>query len=90
MIEVASPNYQQDLEAMLEAITPNTRMIFIPNPNNPTGTLRSQRDIDRFMSRVPEKVIVIFDEAYFEFLDGPPDTLRFVREGRNLIVLRTF
>src|SRR6266567_2198039 len=90
MIEVASPGYQQDLEAMLEAITPRTRLIFIPNPNNPTGTLISQRKIDSFVSRVPEQVIVVFDEAYFEFLDNPPDTLRFVREGRNVIVLRTF
>jgi histidinol-phosphate aminotransferase len=90
MIEVPSPGYQQDLEATLEAITPRTRLIFIPNPNNPTGTLISQREIDSFISRVPEQVIVVFDEAYFEFLDNPPDTLRFVREGRNVIVLRTF
>src|SRR5205809_3222673 len=90
MIEVASPDYQQDLEGMLESVTPRTRLIFIPNPNNPTGTLVSQRKIDSFVSRVPEQVIVVFDEAYFEFLDNPPDTLRFVREGRNVIVLRTF
>jgi histidinol-phosphate aminotransferase len=90
MIEVPSPDYQQGLEAMLEAVTPKTRLIFIPNPNNPTGTLSSQRAIDSFMSHVPEKVIVVFDEAYFEFLNDPPDTLRFVRESRNVIVLRTF
>jgi histidinol-phosphate aminotransferase len=90
MIEVPSPDYEQNLEAMLEAITPKTRLIFIPNPNNPTGALISQRAIDSFMSRVPEKVIVVFDEAYFEFLNDPPDTLRFVRERRNVIVLRTF
>jgi histidinol-phosphate aminotransferase len=90
MIEVPSPDYEQDLETMLEAVTQKTRLIFIPNPNNPTGTLISQRAIDSFMSRVPEKVVVVFDEAYFEFLDDPPDTLRFVREGRNVIVLRTF
>src|SRR5437773_6028502 len=90
MIEVPSPDYQQDLEGMLATVTPKTRLIFIPNPNNPTGTLISQRAIDSFISRVPEKVIVVFDEAYFEFLTDPPDTLRFVREGRNIIVLRTF
>ena len=90
MIEVPSPDYEQNLEAILQAITPKTRLIFIPNPNNPTGTLISQRAIDSFMSRVPEKVIVVFDEAYFEFLNDPPDTLRFVRERRNVIVLRTF
>jgi histidinol-phosphate aminotransferase len=52
--------------------------------------LISQRAIDNFMSRIPENVIVVFDEAYFEFLDRPPDTLRFVRESRNIVVLRTF
>src|SRR5216117_2155491 len=75
---------------MLAAITPKTRLIFIPNPNNPTGALLSQREIDHFMSHVPDRVVVVFDEAYFEFLDHPPDTLQFVREGRNIVVLRTF
>ena len=89
-IEVPSPDYQQDLEGMLDAITRKTRLIFVPNPNNPTGTLLSQKSIDYFMSHVPERVVVVFDEAYFEFLDDPPDTLRFVREGRNIVVLRTF
>jgi histidinol-phosphate aminotransferase len=89
-IEVPSPDYQQDLDGMLVAITPKTRLIFVANPNNPTGALLSQREIDHFMSHVPETVVVVFDEAYFEFLDRPPDTLRFVREGRNIVVLRTF
>lgn len=89
-IETPSPDYQQNLDATLDAITAKTRIIFIPNPNNPTGTLISQRDIDRFMSRIPNSIIVVFDEAYFEFLDDPPDTLRFVRDGRNVVVLRTF
>jgi histidinol-phosphate aminotransferase len=89
-IEVLSPDYRQDLDGILAAITPKTRLIFIPNPNNPTGTLLSQQAIDDFMARITENVIVVFDEAYFEFLDDPPDTLRFVREGRNIVVLRTF
>ena len=75
---------------MLDAITPKTRLIFIPNPNNPTGALISQRAIDSFMPRVSENIVVVFDEAYFEFLDDPPDTLQYVREGRNVVVLRTF
>ena len=90
LIEVSSRDYHQDLEAMLAAVTPKTRLIFVPNPNNPTGTLISQRAIDNFMSRVPEDVMVVFDEAYFEFLEDPPDTFRFIREGRHVIVLRTF
>jgi histidinol-phosphate aminotransferase len=89
-IETPSPDYQQNLDATLDAITAKTRIIFIPNPNNPTGTLILQRAIDSFMSRVPDNIIVVFDEAYFEFLDDPPDTLRFIRDGRNVVVLRTF
>jgi histidinol-phosphate aminotransferase len=89
-IETPSPDYQQNLDATLDAITAKTRIIFIPNPNNPTGTLILQRAIDSFMSRVPDNISVVFDEAYFEFLDDPPDTLRFIRDGRNVVVLRTF
>ena len=89
-IETPSPEYQQDLDATLDSITSKTRLIFIPNPNNPTGTLIPEGAIDSFMSRVPDNIVVVFDEAYFEFLDAPPDTLRFIRDGRNVVVLRTF
>jgi histidinol-phosphate aminotransferase len=89
-IEVNDPGFVHDLDAMADAITGRTREIFIANPNNPTGTMVGQDDIDRFMERVPEEVIVIFDEAYYEFLDSPPDTLKFVREGRNVVIMRTF
>ena len=89
-IEVPDPHFAHDLDAMAAAITPKTKEVFIANPNNPTGTLIAQEEIDRFMDRVPEHVIVVFDEAYYEFLENPPDTLKFVREGRNVVVLRTF
>lgn len=90
-IEVPDPGFKHDLEAMAAAITPRTRQVFIANPNNPTGTLVSQEEIERFMDKVPEHVIVIFDEAYYEFLENPTDTLKYVREGRpNVVVLRTF
>jgi histidinol-phosphate aminotransferase len=89
-IETPSPDYQHHLDAMIEAITARTRLIFIANPNNPTGTLVRQQVIDDFMANVPDGVVVVFDEAYFEFLDQPPDTLRHVRAGRNVVVLRTF
>jgi histidinol-phosphate aminotransferase len=90
-IEVNDPHFTHDLEAMAAAITPRTKEVFVANPNNPTGTLVSQAEIDRFVDRVPPHVIIVFDEAYYEFLDTPPDTLKFVREGRpNVIVLRTF
>jgi histidinol-phosphate aminotransferase len=89
-IETPSANYQHDLDAMIPAITPKTRLIFVANPNNPTGTFLAQAAIDRFLARVPENIVTVFDEAYFEFLDNPPDTLRYVRNGRNVVVLRTF
>lgn len=89
-VEVADPDYRHDLEAMAAAITPQTRLIFVANPNNPTGTVVTQAEIDRFMDRVPPHVLVIFDEAYVEFLDAPIDVLRFVREGRNVVIMRTF
>lgn len=90
IVETPACNYGHDLDAMLNAITPKTRMIFIANPNNPTGTLLDQRKIDNFMTDLPENVIAVFDEAYFEFLDDPPDTLRHLRKRRNIVVLRTF
>src|SRR5205814_148902 len=89
-IETPARDYGHDLDAMVASVRPNTRVIVIANPNNPTGTLASQREIDRFMDKVPENVLIVFDEAYYEFLDRPPDTLRYVRENRNIIVLRTF
>jgi histidinol-phosphate aminotransferase len=88
-IEVPDPGYAHDLDAMAAAITPKTREVFVANPNNPTGTLVTQEEIDRFMEKVPPHVIVVFDEAYFEFNENPPDTLKFVRAGRNVVVLRT-
>jgi histidinol-phosphate aminotransferase len=89
-VTVADRDYRFDLEAILEAITPRTRVIFIANPNNPTGTLVGQRAIDDFMARVREDIVVVFDEAYYEYLDDPADTFKFVRANRNVIVLRTF
>lgn len=89
-VEVEDPGFTHDLPAMLAAITPRTRQVFIANPNNPTGTMVGQDAIDHFMDHVPGHVLVVFDEAYHEFLDDPPDVLRYVREGRNVLVMRTF
>jgi histidinol-phosphate aminotransferase len=90
VIETPAINFQPDLDAMLQAITPNTKIICIANPNNPTGSLIGQEKIDNFLARMADDVITVLDEAYFEFLDEPPDTLRYVRDGRNVVVLRTF
>ncbi len=88
-VEVDDPDFIHDLDAMADAITENTRLIFIANPNTPTGTEVTHEAIARFVSRLPEHAIAVFDEAYFEFLETPPDTLKYVREGKNVVVLRT-
>lgn len=89
-IEVPDPGFVHDLEAMAAAVTPRTKQLFIANPNNPTGTLVEIDAIERLLDQIPDHVLVIIDEAYYEFLDTPPDTLKFVRDGRNVVVLRTF
>jgi histidinol-phosphate aminotransferase len=90
VVDVPDPDFVADLEAMRAAITPKTKEVFLANPNNPTGTMVFQEEIDRFMDRVPEHVMVVFDEAYHEFLDEAPDVLKYVKAGRNVVVLRTF
>jgi len=91
-IAVPMKNFTHDLDAMAAAVTPRTRVVFVANPNNPTGTMVEPEAVARFMDRVSPDVIVCFDEAYVELLDPArqPDVLRYVREGRNVIVLRTF
>ncbi len=83
-------DWSHDLQAMLAAISPRTRVIFITNPTNPIGTAVTQREVDDFMERVPDHVLVCFDEAYREFAGEQIDTVKFVRQGRNAAVLRTF
>ena len=85
-------NWTHDLEAMAQVISPRTRLLFLCNPNNPTGTMVSAEAVDRLMAKVPHDVIVVFDEAYFEYVRNPefPDSMAFVKQGRNAVVLRTF
>lgn len=85
-------HYTHDLDAMLEAITPATRVVFIANPNNPTGTMVSGAELDAFLHRVPDHVVTVIDEAYIELLSpaAQPDTIKHVRDGRKVILLRTF
>ncbi|MGH7275741.1 MAG: histidinol-phosphate transaminase, partial [Candidatus Rokuibacteriota bacterium] len=91
-VMVMLKDYRLDLEAMARAITPMTKMVFIANPNNPTATMVTADEVEHFMSRVPDKTIVVFDEAYIEFAMGPdfPETLQYVKQGRKVVVLRTF
>jgi histidinol-phosphate aminotransferase len=80
-----------DLDAMLAAIKEDTRVVFICNPNNPTGSMVENSAITEFMKKVPNDVLVVFDEAYAEICQQEmPNTLSYVKEGRNVIVLRSF
>ncbi|HWJ03124.1 MAG TPA: histidinol-phosphate transaminase [Verrucomicrobiae bacterium] len=85
-------DFHIDLEACIKAITDNTKLLFICNPNNPTGTIIKGEDLQKFLDKVPGHVLVILDEAYREYVDDAEykDGLEWVREGRNIIILRTF
>jgi len=86
-------DYRYDLEAILGAITPKTKLIFIANPNNPTGTYVTAGEVEDFLSKVPANVVVCFDEAYVDFVEAEdfPKMLTYVKAGRpNVVVLRTF
>jgi len=85
-------NYRSDLLAMGDAVTPETRIIWLCSPNNPTGLVLSQAEVDEFIGRLPEHVVVVFDEAYCEYVTDPNcvDSLRYVYQGRNVIVVRSF
>jgi histidinol-phosphate aminotransferase len=91
-IEVPLVNFTHDLDAMLKAINEKTKMIYICNPNNPTGSIVNETAIDSFMEKVPDDVLVAFDEAYFEYVESPDfaSGLKYVQAGRNVIVFRTF
>ena len=84
--------HTHDLAAMAAAVTPRTRFVFVANPNNPTGTVVTEREVERFLAALPPGVIAVFDEAYFEYVSRRtfPDTLRRVRAGLPVFCLRTF
>jgi len=77
---------------MLRAITPQTRIVFVANPNNPTGTLAAREDLIQFVNEVPDDVLLVMDEAYIEFLEDAVDLIPLIRLGarKNLILMRTF
>lgn len=85
-------DHRHDLPAMLAAITPVTRLVFVCNPNNPTGTTVGRAELEAFLADVPRDVLVVLDEAYREYVDDPdvPDGLELLADHPNLVVLRTF
>jgi len=91
-VVVPAVNYGHDLAGMLASVTKNTRVIFIANPNNPTGTLLSQADVEAFIAALPDTVVCVLDEAYFEFVSRtePVDSISWLIKYPNLIITRTF
>ena len=92
LISVKLKDFRFDLEKMAQRINEKTKIIFICNPNNPTGTIVDQKAVDRFTKQVPEDVVVVFDEAYYDYVEDEdyPNSLSYVLAGKNVIVLRTF
>ena len=91
-VQVESHLYGHDLAAMADAITERTRIVFLANPNNPTGTWFNDHALDAFLERVPERVLVVLDEAYCEYVEEShyPDGLARIQRYPNLVVTRTF
>jgi histidinol-phosphate aminotransferase len=91
---IATPlkNYAHDLDAMAAKITPKTKVVFIANPNNPTGTMSTSSELDKFMNAIPREPLVVLDEAYREYITRKdyPDSFKYLREGRNVMILGTF
>jgi histidinol-phosphate aminotransferase len=91
-VQVPLKDYKHDLDVMADKVTLSTRIVFIANPNNPTGTISRKDEFDRLMERLPEGILVIVDEAYYEYVADPEyaDSMRYFRDGRDILILRTF
>ena len=86
-------DHRYDLEALLAAVTPRTKLVYICQPNNPTGTMNTTDELDAFFAAVPDDVLTVVDQAYFEYIDRPDyaDAVeRYLKAGRRVVVLRTF
>jgi histidinol-phosphate aminotransferase len=92
VVTVPAKDHGHDLPAMVNAITPQTCVVFVANPNNPTGTLAPREEVIQFVNDVPDNVLLVMDEAYIEFLDDAVDLVSLVRLGvrPNLLLMRTF
>ncbi len=92
IVWASMPGLKHSADELLRRITGRTRVLFIPNPNNPTGTLMERDEVDYLVNRLPEYVLAVFDEAYYDYRDPDryPDTLAYVKQGRNVVILRSF
>jgi len=84
--------HRYDLDALLDAVGPRTKIVYVCYPNNPTGTMNSRAELDAFFERVPEHVVTVVDQAYFEYVTDPDyaDAVDYFKAGRRVVVLRTF
>jgi histidinol-phosphate aminotransferase len=92
-VTVPLRDHRYDLDALLEAVTPRTKLVYVCTPNNPTGTMTGRDELDAYFERVPDHVLTVVDQAYFEYIDAPdyPDAVeRYLKHGRRVAVLRTF
>ncbi|HLV10335.1 MAG TPA: histidinol-phosphate transaminase [Halanaerobiales bacterium] len=92
LIRVYMDNYHQNLAAIADAVTSNTKMIFLTNPHNPAGTIFRKKEFKEFINSIPDDIIVVVDEAYSEYVcdETYPDTIPYINDGYNIVVLRTF
>ena len=90
--QVPLRDHRYDLEAMLDAIGPRTKLVYVCHPNNPTGTTNTRAELDAYFDAVPDHVLTVLDQAYFEYIDDPEyaDGLDYLKAGRKAVVLRTF
>lgn len=89
-VEVPMPNLAHDFDALLAAVTPQTRFVYVANPNNPTGDSHPQAVIEKLVKALPAHVIFVYDEAYAEFVEQPVDLRPLMAQGHKVICLRTF
>jgi histidinol-phosphate aminotransferase len=90
VVEVPLVNHVHDLSALRAAITPRTKLVFLPNPNNPTGTGNAAADVTAFAESLPPHVVLVYDEAYVEYVDSPADLRPLIARGRKIVCTRTF
>jgi histidinol-phosphate aminotransferase len=91
-IQIPHREFRHDVDGFIKRLSPKTKLVYLCNPNNPTGAIITKAEFEKFMSAVSPKTIVALDEAYFEFVDDPdyPDGIKYLARYPNLIVLRTF
>ena len=91
-VRVPLAGARYDLDALLAAITPRTKVVYVCHPNNPTGTMNTRDELDAYFERVPEHVLTVLDQAYFEYIDDPDyaDGIEYFRQGHRVLVVRTF